>query len=214
MTRIIFAACCVAAVLGLGGCKVIKTRPADETAIPADASGDDARTAQRIEATFDRQLLPYITDRALEIADLRTALAGDFKAAGATHGTQGADKTAPWNFPVKGTGKIVAAKLDTRARTASLDTTGDGKADVTVQLGPVIKGSALRDVAPFYNFDDFRDQIEFAKLSRALNDKVSGAVTLPEGDLVGMTLSFVGVVPLKSATETILVTPITVEVTP
>ncbi len=64
-----------------------------------------------------------------------------------------------------GTGKIVVANLDTRARTVGLDTDGDGAADVTVQLGPVIKGSALRDVAPFYNFDDFRDQIEFAKLS-------------------------------------------------
>lgn len=101
--------------------------------------------------------------------------------------------------------------MDTRARSASVDTDGDGQSDVTVQLGPVIRGTALRDVAPFYKFDDFRDQIEFAKFARALNDRIKGMLTVPDDDPVGKVLRFVGVVPLKKASDALVVTPIEVE---
>ena len=77
-----------------------------------------------------------------------------------------------------------------------------------VQLGPVIRGTALRDVAPFYDFDDFRDQIEFAKLSRAINDRIKHALDLPDGDPIGLTIRFVGVTPLRSANDDVVVTPI------
>ena len=142
--------------------------------------------------------MPYINDKALTVEALKAALAGGLDAAGAAHGTRGSGEGAAWNFAVRGEGKVIEANLDTRARTAGVDTDGDGKADVTVQLGPVIKGTALRDVAPFYNFDDFRDQIEFAKLARALNDKISGMIDVPDGDIIGRShVSFTGVVALK-----------------
>lgn len=205
---------CAFVALGVPGCKIVKDTPEDEKAIPADASGDDARTELRIAETFEPKLVPYITENALPIATFRTRLSEGLDTVGAAHGTQGSGQGAAWNFPVTGEGVVVESKLDTRARTAGLDTDSDGSADVTIQLGPVIKGSALRDVAPFYNFDDFRDQIEFAKLSRAINDQISGLVELPEGDLIGQTMSFTGVVALKKADEAQIVTPIAIELKP
>lgn len=214
MTRISLVVLCAVVALGTSGCKIVKDVPEDEKAIAADASGDDARTALRLEQTFDSQLLPYIADNAISVAALRDSLAGGLDAAGAAHGNQGSGAGAAWNFPVQGEGAVVEARLDTRARTAGLDTDGDGAVDVTVQLGPVVKGSALRDAAPFYNFDDFRDQIEFAKLGRALNDRIAEMVVLPDGELTGKTMRFTGVVPLKKPDEAMVVTPIAVEVTP
>lgn len=204
----------LAAGLALAGCKIVKDVAEDEKAIPADASGDDARTALRIADTFDSQLLPLVHETALPLHELRAALAGGLDAAGKAHGNRGAGAGAAWNFAVSGEGRVVEAKLDSRARTLGLDTDGDGSSDVTLQLGPVIKGSAMRDVAPFYNFDDFRDQIEFAKLGRAINDQLAGRLTVPEGDLVGRSVTFTGVVPLKSATEALTVTPTEIEVAP
>lgn len=202
----------LAAALVLTGCKIVKDTPEDEKAIAADASGDDARTEIRLDETFESQLLPLIRDGALPVAELRRLIAAGVDAAGEAHGNRGAGGGAPWNFPVTGQGTVVESKLDSRARWVKLDTDGDGAADVTLQLGPVIRGSALRDVAPFYNFDDFRDQIEFAKLGRALNDQVVGRISVPEGALTGLTIGFTGVTPLKSAEEEITVTPIDVEV--
>ena len=205
---------CVLAVFSLSGCKLVKNVPEDQQAVSAGASGDEVRTEQRVADTFETRLLPYVREKALSYTALRAALAEGLDQAGEAHGNRGSGQGAAWNFAMTDTGRIVSAKLDTRARVAGLDIDGDGSADVTVQLGPVIRGNALRDIAPFYNFDDFRDQIEFAKLGRALNDQVSAMVQLPEGDLVGRTMSFTGVMPLKNADEAVVVTPISVDVLP
>ncbi|MCB1330970.1 MAG: DUF2291 domain-containing protein [Maritimibacter sp.] len=202
----------IAAGLALGGCKIVPDAPEGEAAIPEDASGDAVRNTMRVEETFASQLLPHVAETALPVADLRTALAGGLDAAGDAHGHRGAGAGSAWNFAVAGEGVAVEAKLDTRARKVMLDTDGDAQADVTLQLGPVIAGTALRDVAPFYNFDDFRDQIEFANLGRALNDAVNEVLVVPEGDLVGKTIAFTGVVPLRSASEDWKVTPTEIEV--
>lgn len=210
MNKLLLMILAVVAVLGLSGCKIVYDEDKDTTAIPDGPEGDDARNAQRIADTFDSQLLPLIRDKALPVAELRAAVTADLDAAGEANANRGSGRGAAWNFPVSGTGTVIEAKLDSRARALSLDTDNDGAADLTLQLGPVIRGTALRDAAPFYDFDEFRDQIEFAKLSRALNDRIPDLVTVPEGDLIGTSVSFIGVVPLKKADEKMMVTPIEV----
>jgi predicted lipoprotein len=211
MTPLPLAALAVLAAVGLSACKIVKNpEPGADTAIAAGEAGDDARIAALLDETLESQLLPLIREKATGVADLRSAVATGLDSAGAAHGVRGAGAGAAWNFAVTGTGVVISANLESRARKAELDTDGDGVADVTLQLGPVIKGTSLRDVAPFYDFNDFRDQIEFAKLGRAINDRVSPVVTLPEGDLVGQTLGFTGAVTLKSASDPWLVTVIEV----
>lgn len=214
MKQLALPAACLVAALSLSACKIVKTDGGEGAAPAADASGDDARIASLLAETWEPKLVPAIHDRALPVADLRTALGAGLEDAGKAHGKPGSGAGAAWNFAVKGEGKVVSAKLDTRARGMDLDTDGDGAADLTLQLGPVVKGSALRDFSPFYDFSNFRDQIEFAKLGRALNDAASAALVVPEGDSTGKTVSFTGVIALKSATEAWLVTPIAIEVKP
>ena len=213
--KIFFIALTLAAALALPGCRIIKNAPEGEGTgvIPEGEAGDDARIAALLDKTYEAELLPLIA-KALPVADLRTALAGGLDAAGTAHGNKGSGEGAAWNFAVKGEGRVVEANLTSRARKAMVDVDGDGAADLTLQLGPVIKGSSLRDVAPFYRFGDFRDQIEFAKLARALNDRAAAALVVPEGDIVGKTVSFSGTLDLKAATEPWLVTAVTLSVAP
>ena len=204
----------VMAALGLPGCKIVYDSEVDQSVIPDGPEGDDARNAQRIEETFETQLLPLIREKALPVAELQSLITADLEAAGNSIANRGSGHNAAWNFPVSGEGLVVAAKLDTGARTVSVDTDGDGNADAKLQLGPVIRGTALRDASPFYNFDDFRDQIEFAKLSRALNDQLKEMIEVPEGALIGRQVTFVGVTPLKSHQDAIVVTPIELQFLP
>ncbi|MBD9527372.1 DUF2291 family protein [Paracoccus sp. PAR01] len=213
MKRILLTVACLAAGFGPSACKIVKTDSVEGKAPAADASGDDARIQNLLTDTWEPKLLPTIRDKAVPVADLRAAIAGGLDAAGKAHGKAGSGAGAAWNFAVKGQGKVIEAKLDSRARTMGIDTDNDGAADVTLQLGPVVKGSALRDYSPFYDFTNFRDQIEFAKLGRALNDKATAGLTI-EGDPTGKTASFTGVFAIRSATEDWLVTPISVEVAP
>ena len=201
----------VALIAAAPGCKIVFDK---DTAgeIPAGPEGDDARNAARLEQSFESQLLPRINDTAVSVTELQTRLSReDIAAVGAEIGNQGSGQGAAWNFSVMDQGVVVAAKLDTSARTVDVDVNSDGTADARVQLGPVIRGTALRDVAPFFVFDDFRDQIEFAKLSRAINNKIKPGLVVPEGDLIGVAVSFTGVAPLRSAGDDLVVTPIRVE---
>jgi predicted lipoprotein len=193
-------------LLALPACKIVK----NETQV---AEAVDPITTL-VETTFDAKLLPQIAKTQLPVAELRAAIAADLGAAGQAHGNRGAGEGAAWTFAVTGAGKVISANLTSRARQAELDTDGDGLADLTLALGPVIKGTALRDVAPFYVFGDFRDQIEFAQLARALNDKVSPLLVLPEGDLTGKSLDFTGVVAVKTAKDAWVVTATQVAVAP
>lgn len=211
MTRLPLVLVACLAAIGLSACKIVKNpEPGAETSIASGEAGDDARLAALLDETLESHLLPRMRETATTLPDLRVAIAAGLDAAGATLGNRGAGEGAAWNFAVKGSGVVTAANLESRARKADLDTDGDGKADVTLQLGPVIKGTSLRDVAPVYDFNDFRDQIEFAKLGRAINDRVTGSLTLPEGDLVGKTLRFIGAATLRTASDPWLVTVIEV----
>lgn len=202
--------------LAVPACKIVKNPPEGQTsaAETAGEAGDDGRIAALLDQTLTTRLLPHVQSVAQPVAALRAAITAGLDAAGTAHGHRGAGEGAAWNFAVTGTGTVVEANLSSRARKAMLDTDGDGKADLTLQLGAVIKGTALRDIAPFYDFNDFRDQIEFAKLGRAINDRVSAALTLPEGDLTGRMVQFTGVFDVKKPADPWLVTVITLQAAP
>ncbi len=210
MTRLLSLVTLLIAGLTLSGCKIVFDEDKDTATIPNGPDGDDARNQARIDETFDTRLTPLITSKALPVDVLRSEIARDIASAGAEHANRGSGQGSAWNFPVSGQGQVIEANLESRARTVSVDVNGDGQADVTLQLGPVVRGTALRDAAPFYDFDEFRDQIEFAKLARALNDKVTGELVVPETDVIGSSVDFIGVTPLKSADDPLIVTPIDV----
>ncbi|MCC7009658.1 MAG: DUF2291 family protein [Acidobacteria bacterium] len=66
-----------------------------------------------------------------------------------------------------------------------------------IQIGPVLRGTALRDALDFVRFTDFVNQLEFAGVANALNQRVLaevlGAVNVD--DLAGREVAFVGAMP-------------------
>lgn len=205
-------ALCIALAVALPACKIVKT-PDGTTATAADGAAASGDMTARADAMWGAELMPHLDETATDLLVLKSAIAADLDAAGAAHGHRSDAEGSPWSFPVRLEGTIVAANTDTRAATADVDVDGDGAADATIQLGPVIKGTTLRDVMPTVDFTAFRDQIEFAELSRALNNIAHGATLaeLPRENLVGKGVSVLGAFTLKSAGEPILVTPVTLK---
>ena len=194
----------------LSGCKIVKNpEPGSQATDTATATpaNDTERMGKMAAEIFSTRLVPYVSEKSIDLATLRGALAGGLEAAGAAHGLRPQSEGSPWNFLVKGTGTVVGADTKARAAWLDLDTDGDGTGDARLQLGPVIKGTSLRDAADFPVFTDFRDQIEFAKLARALNDEAHKAITLPDADLTGKTYRFEGATTLRSATEALVLVP-------
>lgn len=206
MHRLFLALAVGLASFAPAGCKIVKTAPVADAA----ADPDDALVAGIVEQTFAAKLVPLIAAKAQAADVLLPAIAADIANAG---GTRGAGDGASWTFAVKGSGKVVAEDRKSRAAKAEVDVTGDGKADLVLQLGPVVKGTALRDQAPFYVFTDFRDQIQFAKLGRALNSAAVGSLTLPDA-LLGQTVAFEGAFAIQKASDPVLITPVALTVQP
>ena len=204
MKPILFATGLMVA-LSISGCKLVKTESADE------AAADPIATL--VSETFEAELVPALSEKAVDLSLLRDAVKAGLDGAGAQYGLRVGGAGGGWNFAVKGKGKVLVENRASKAAVAEIDLDGDGTADAILQLGPVVTGSALRDVTPLYDFSAFRDQIEYARLGRALNDLAVS--TLPaNGQLEGKTVEFLGATVLRSAGEKPLVTPVSVEVAP
>jgi hypothetical protein len=80
-----------------------------------------------------------------------------------------------------------------------------------IQIGPALRGSALRDVLDFVNFNEFKNQIEWAQFGKAFNEKVNGSVlqSLPRDGLAGKTVKVTGAFTMPASGQLPLVTPAT-----
>ncbi len=209
---ILFSAIALSAFTVMTGCKVVKNvDPNDASEIEA-ALTDEERMATYAREIWDTEVIPTVTAHLVPLDELRTALANDVDTAGEAHGLRPEGEANPWNFAISGTGTVIEAKTESRAAKLHLDTDGDGEIDVTLQLGPIVRGTTLRDAMPFLLFSDFRDQIEFAKLGNGLNAMAHERLTTPQGDPVGQTVTFEGMFTFKGLGNTLEVIPTTMAV--
>lgn len=103
---------------------------------------------------------------------------------------------------VRATG--VVAEVDRRSRVgvAYLETSpGAEPVRLAIQVGPVLRGTALRDAAGFIHFTDFANQSDFAAVANGLNDRALRDVLEPlDVDAwPGRTLTVVGAAWLADA---------------
>lgn len=97
---------------------------------------------------------------------------------------------------LKGTGVVSSVDRRSRVGIMRIQVTGSTPAAVAMQIGPVIRGTALRDAAGFIQFSDFTNQFDYAGAASALNDHSLRTVVapLPIDTLQGRTLTFIGAV--------------------
>ena len=191
----------------LPGCKIIKTPTAEEKAAAAAKTAFDPNA--KVEAIWQPEVVPYFEKRAGELKDVMQLATSNPDAAGEKYGNPRKQSSSPWTYAVKITGKVVAADTASRAATLDVDADGDGKADAKVQIGPALRGTALRDTLEFVNFNEFKNQIEWAQFGKAFNEKANTAflAAVPRDGLTGKTVTVIGAFPLPKSGELPLVTP-------
>lgn len=148
-----------------------------------------------------------IEGRAVAAPTLAAAIAKDPAAAAKQYGV---DAGAGPEFPVSLTG--VFGKGDFGNYEFKVDGMPDGVA-VSVQTGPAIMGTDLRDATGTIAFGQFTNQIEYQNAGSALNKQMKRDVLskLDTSNLAGKAASIVGVFQLTDPAKW-LVTPVTVEV--
>jgi predicted lipoprotein len=197
-------------VLPLGGCKIVS----DKELAAARATGQDAfDPAAYVDKHWNDKALADFKSRAVDLDTLLPAIAADPDKAGKTYG-QRAGEGNPWTYEIKGVGKVVSVDTTSRHGIVSLSVaTKGGEQKVDLQVGPVVFGTAFRDALPTIHFGDFVNQIQYAQVSRALNDRAVAAVhgAVDRKDLVGKSFTFYAAATISAGGASITATPVLLE---
>jgi len=187
---------CSAAILllslALGSCAPWTVRPiADETNPSADAAA--LAPAAYADSIWETKLVPAVLNAAVDARVLLDALAASPAEAFARYGHREAG--GPPYFIAKGEGIVVDTELASRHGLALVDIAPfDRRADLTIQIGPSLRGNSLRDATGLVRFSDFANQIQFADVGSELKNRVLKAILAPldKTALRGRAISFAG----------------------
>ncbi|WP_419998983.1 DUF2291 family protein [Streptomyces boninensis] len=120
--------------------------------------------------TYQPKVVPAIKKNAVDLPKLHKAIAADSDAAGKRYGHR--PGTGPYSFAVTLTGTAGEARDGLMAVTVP----GVDKARISIQTGPAINGTALRDAVGFIKFGQFTNQVDYADAATALNTAMKAKV--------------------------------------
>jgi predicted lipoprotein len=199
----------LAAVLVLAAAILLSTeyRSTDSPASARQQKFDPARYGAD---NYQSKVVPAIERSATSLPELYAALTADKEAAGRRYGHR--QGTGPYTFPVNGDG--VAGTVNGNL----LAVTGTGLPETTtvsIQIGPAINGTALRDAAGFITFGQFLNQVEYADAATALNNEMRAALLngLNPAALTGKKITFTGAFSFITPTV-ITITPVALKEQP
>ncbi|RWM24028.1 MAG: DUF2291 family protein [Mesorhizobium sp.] len=197
--------------ISLTACKILPT-PSAENGGNTPAFNAD----KMVGDVWAAKMVPYLQQKAGPFPEVHALAKADPAAAGAKYSNPKKQANSPWTFAVRLEGKIVAANTQSRAATMDVDADGDGKADARVQIGPAMRGTALRDSLDFIQFNDFTNQIDFAQFGKAFNTYADKTMLskLPRDALEGRSVRVVGAYVMGNGQDLPLVTPAEVEIGP
>jgi predicted lipoprotein len=177
------------------------------TAGETTASGREAFDPARYGEETWPKAAAAIEDAAVPLPKLVAAMREDPDAAGEQYGKR--QGTSPYSYSTSGegaAGKAEGGLMPVRVKGVPKSTT------VSIQIGPAINGTAIRDAAGFIEFGQFTNQVEYAGAATALNDQVKQQV-LADVDpdaLDGQRVSFTGA--FSSVTPSVItITPTKLE---
>ncbi len=200
------------AVICLLSCTVVKHDDKSgktEEGVTFYFESDDFDAASYVKDNWDGKIIPDIKENAVELNDVLAALTEDPAAAGEKFGTR-KEESSPWNFIVKGTLAVKELNRESAAGLLVLDREDLGSgAFCSLQIGPVIKKSAVRDSLSFISFGDFANQIEYANISREINFYIRDNVVSVIGDSLPdkSRVSFYGVFTMDKSGK-VIITPV------
>jgi predicted lipoprotein len=205
--RLLLALAAAGAALQTAGCKILPIAKEGEGA--ASGAFDAKAYADGLWAS---QVLPHFASTAHPIGDVLEAIRADLDAAGERYGYRPATEGSPWTFVVTGQGTVVSKNTESRAGSLVVRLATPSADEIAIQIGPVVRGNAVRDSLPFVPFKDFTNQLEFADVGKAFTALAMAAV---EADVAAVTagdeVMFTGAISLNTKADMIVMTPVSLK---
>lgn len=203
-------ACAVIVFLCLRPPFVIKPlqRVASSGTVAVASTTNDANAF--VEPIWNSKVIPTILAKAVDAVVLLPEIRANPEAAGQKYGRR--EATNPFNYMIKGSGKVTQVNTESRAGVMTVEVGNDSNHEtINLQIGPVVIGTALRDATGLVSFNQFTNQIDYAGVSkemnlRAIKDALAGRDPVSFAD---KTIQFFGAFTFDpKSTSPIRVTPI------
>jgi predicted lipoprotein len=177
------------------------------------ASSTNLDPTDYVNKYWASKILPTVKQSAVVLPTLLAALKQDKAATAKRYGnvaTLGGQPT----FLVKGTARIVSVNTSGIPSQAGLAVGAAKAPTASMQLGPIITGTDVRDAMKFINFNQFADQVTYSEVATAINKRIVTTTLdkLDNSKLKGKRVTFTGAFTLGPGKP--LITPITVKVAP
>ena len=178
-------------------------------------TGTGFHAADYVEDIWDDRLLPAYKEHATDYMTVISALQENREAAIGQYGLT--RKTGEPFYIFKVQGIAVVDNFDDSSRNGVIYVDSmpvDGIVDATIQVGPVIRGTVIRDSVEFIRFTDVGNQLQFADLANELNNRMKKDYINPLdlNQIKGHTISFLGAFRLEKeqSLDDVIITPIKV----
>lgn len=198
------------AVTSLTGCmKIVKI--GEEGKLTGEV---EFNAGEDVASIWDSAALPELTGKAVDLSTFLTEANGDLKSLAEKYGKYSMGTSGELNYTVKGTAKV--AEVNTEKKTGYIVVTLDdytGPIAIQMQVGPVFKGTSVRDSLEIIKFEDYKNQVDYAAVSQSIHTLITSTIIdkIDVSSLVGKQIDFTGCFTADKEDQ-ILITPVVLTV--
>jgi len=196
-------------------CVIVPIDPDGDSRGSVISAGERAVDLDEYMADYlDSIILPEVEERKVSISTILNAAADGWDSAGEAYGIRKGEIGAIYNFIVYDEVTVLEVNTESRAGYILVEYAGmQTNYIIKIAIGPVLRGTAIRDSVGFIDFNQFVNQMDFAGLANELNrfgnENVLGSVNIET--IVGETIVFTGSFGEPEENE-IMIMPIFMEV--
>jgi predicted lipoprotein len=160
------------------------------------SAGERAVDMDEYMATYlDSVIIPEIEERRVSFSQLLDAAQNSWNDAGELFGEKKGTIGAIYNFIVHDTGVVKEVNTESRNGFIIIELENyQTNYEIRISIGPVLRGTAIRDSIKFVDFNQFVNQMDFAELANTFNrlgnENVLENVNIE--NLLGQTIEFTG----------------------
>lgn len=158
--------------------------------------------------------VPELTEKAVDLVTFLTESNGDLKALADEYGKYSMGTSGELSYTVKGEATVKEVNTEKKAGYIDVTLAGyDGPVQIQLQIGPVFKGSAVRDSLDIIRFEDYKNQVDYAAVSQSIHSEIQLSIidNIDLASLEGKEITFTGCFTVDKE-KLILITPIILDV--
>lgn len=166
--------------------------------------------ADNVAGIWQTKAIPELEKKAVDLSGFLKDSNGDLKSLAGKYGKYSMGDKGELSYVVKGKGQVTAVNREKKAGFMTLKLDGyDGPVVVQLQIGSVYKGSAVRDSLTFIKYEDYKNQVDWAKISQSIHDIINSELIAKQDldTIQGKNVSFVGCFSVNNQKE-VLITPV------